>query len=285
MIFTLLALFSSCSSVVDSFLQQNYGRKYFDDKLKNDFQNGNCKSSFENAERWYSYREKQNPKNNIDRNIVAWLYVTCPNAAERNPDKALQIMQKAKNIAMLTAEQNDTMACAFAAKNNFAEAIKIVRTNQVTDKNPNSTDSREVQFSKKILCLWDGQMPPYEIPVTEEQIERSEYLRKSYLTSLAESKIQIEKKPADVNAAIQACEKNDEQGNLYFCKQELIKLVKQKFELQSVINCKKYEADTVKAKRCYEFYFSGVTGVPNKFMCDSKMCLEFMCAIHPGACK
>lgn len=88
-----------------------------------------------------------------------------------------------------------------------------------------------------------------------------------------------------MNAAIEACEKNDEQGNLYFCKQELIKLVKQKYEIQSVTNCKKYEGDLVKAKRCYDFYFSGVTGFPNKFMCDSKMCLEFMCASHPGSCK
>ena len=141
-------------------MQQNYGRKYIEDKLKSEFLSGSCKSSFENAERWYSFREKENPKNNVDRNIVAWLYVTCPNAAERNPDKALQIMQKAKTIAPLTAVQQDTVACAFAAKNNFVEAIKIVRGNQVADRNPKSTDSREMQFSKKILCLWDEQMPP-----------------------------------------------------------------------------------------------------------------------------
>jgi membrane protease YdiL (CAAX protease family) len=62
------------------------------------------------------------PKNYHCYNDLAWFYVTCPDKFYRNADEALKLAMKAVGMKK-THETLDTLACAYAEKGDFTQAI------------------------------------------------------------------------------------------------------------------------------------------------------------------
>ncbi|MHC4203192.1 MAG: sulfatase-like hydrolase/transferase [Planctomycetota bacterium] len=69
---------------------------------------------------------KLNPQQPAVLNTLAWTLATCPNQSLRDPPKALELARQACALTQLKDPQYlNTLAVAYAALNNFGEAVKI----------------------------------------------------------------------------------------------------------------------------------------------------------------
>lgn len=102
----------------------------------------------------------QAPESTLAMNSLAWILATSPNAAQRNPQEAVELAEKAvARTRRKVHEFLDTLACALAAAGRFEDAVKVTQEALVATE---GADPKFVNLYRDRVRLWRQQKPHIE---------------------------------------------------------------------------------------------------------------------------
>ena len=98
----------------------------------------------------------------VTYNNLAWLLATCPTAAMRNGDKAIELAQQAKKLLTDAPSVLDTLAAAYAEAGRFPEALATVR--KALDLATQQHDQPLANVLRSRIALYEAGKPYHQAP-------------------------------------------------------------------------------------------------------------------------